>query len=133
MGYGVLLFAGFGLGCASLAWFSQISADGSYLVDYFFPSLLVGGAVGIVSVTVTAAAMADVATDQTGLASGLLNTATQVGLAVGLCTLVLVADVGNQFGGGTRVVDPRALTHGYATAFACAAAVAAAFGDLSLG
>jgi EmrB/QacA subfamily drug resistance transporter len=82
---GMLLLAG------ALVWFSRISADGSYLGDVLFPSLVVAVGLGLAFVPVTIAAVAGTRPDEAGLASGFINTSQQVGGALGLAILVSIA------------------------------------------
>jgi len=85
------LTAGFLFAAVGLGWFTQVSADGSYLADVLFPSLLVAVGIGLFFVSGTVAATAGVAERESGLASGLLNTSQQVGGAVGLAILSTLA------------------------------------------
>lgn len=85
------LTTGFLLTAVGLLWFSQISADGSYLSDVLFPSLVVAVGIGLFFVSGTMAATAGVAAHESGLASGLLNTSQQVGGALGLAILATLA------------------------------------------
>ncbi|MGI9657453.1 MAG: MFS transporter, partial [Gaiellaceae bacterium] len=82
-----LLFLGGGL-----AYFTRVSADGSYFVDLFPGFLLVGVGIGFSFVPVSIAALAGVSGKEAGLASGLINTSQQVGGALGLALLVTIAN-----------------------------------------
>ena len=78
---------------AGLLYFSQVSAHGgTYVGDVLFPSLLAAVGLGFAFVPVTIAAVTGIRPDQAGLASGLVNTAQQVGGALGLAILVAVAN-----------------------------------------
>jgi EmrB/QacA subfamily drug resistance transporter len=84
---GLLLIAG------ALLWFSRVPAGGgSYAADLLGPMLLAAFGLGLSFVPVTIAAMTGTRPDQAGLASGLLNTAQQVGGALGLALLASVAN-----------------------------------------
>ena len=72
---------------AGLYWFSHVSADGSYLGDVLFPSLVVALGMGLAFVPLTIAAMSGVSEDASGLASGVMATAQQIGQALGLAIL----------------------------------------------
>jgi EmrB/QacA subfamily drug resistance transporter len=78
------------MGAASLV-LTQVSVGGSYIGDIFFGLLVVGPGIGLAFVTATVAALADVAEHQSGLASGLSNTALQIGGALGVAIVTTVA------------------------------------------
>jgi hypothetical protein len=64
---------------------------GSYFGDVFFGLLVFGPEVGLAFVTATVAALAGVAEQESGLASGLSNTALQLGAALGVAIATTVA------------------------------------------
>jgi EmrB/QacA subfamily drug resistance transporter len=78
------------LGVGSLL-LTQVSVGGSYFGDIFFGLLVVGPGIGLAFVTATVAALAGVAEREAGLASGLSNTATQIGGALGVAIVTTVA------------------------------------------
>jgi EmrB/QacA subfamily drug resistance transporter len=112
VGFKPILATGMGLIAVGLLWFSQISVDGSFLADILGPSLLAAVGLGFAFVPVTIAAVSGVEDREQGLASGLINTAQQVGGALGLAILAAVA---NSIIGSSR--DPAVLTEGFQTAF----------------
>src|SRR6476646_5409261 len=69
-----------GAGCLLL---TQVSPDGSYFGDIFLGLIVFGPGIGLAFVTATVAALAGIAEHESGLASGLSNTALQVGAALG--------------------------------------------------
>jgi EmrB/QacA subfamily drug resistance transporter len=86
-----VIVAGAVIVAGGLFWLSRIPVDGSYVAD-ILPGMLVmslGG--GGVFVGVATAANAGVGEDRAGLAAGLLNTAQQVGTALGLAILSALA------------------------------------------
>jgi EmrB/QacA subfamily drug resistance transporter len=84
---GLLLIAG------ALLWFSRVPATGgSFAANVLGPSLLAAFGLGLSFVPVTIAAMTGTRPHEAGLASGLLNTAQQVGGALGLALLATVAN-----------------------------------------
>ena len=85
------LTAGFVLAAIGLAWFTQVDANGSYVSDVLFPSIIVAMGIGLFFVSGTLAATAGVKPTESGLASGLLNTSQQVGGALGLAILSTLA------------------------------------------
>jgi MFS family permease len=78
------------MGAGSLL-LTQVSVSGSYFRDIFFGLLVFGPGVGFAFVTATVAALAGVAEHESGLASGLSNTALQTGAALGVAILTTVA------------------------------------------
>jgi EmrB/QacA subfamily drug resistance transporter len=124
VGFKPVLIAGLAFVAAGLVWFSQVSADGSYVGDLLFPSLLAAVGLGLSFVSVTIAAVSGVAERESGLASGLINTAQQIGGALGLAILATIAntrtDDALSAGGGSK----SALTEGFQAAFATGAGFA---------
>ena len=97
----------------------------NYALHLLVPMAMLGLGGGLAFPSLTMIAMADVAPSDTGLASGLLNTAGQVGGAFGLAVLATVAG-GRTFdlvGQGTDVAA--ALAGGYHLAWLVCAAVVA--------
>jgi EmrB/QacA subfamily drug resistance transporter len=78
------------LGAGSLL-LRQVSVGGSYFGDIFFGLLVFGAGIGPVFATVTIAALADVAERESGVVSGLSNSAFQIGGALGVAILSTVA------------------------------------------
>jgi MFS family permease len=78
------------MGAGSLL-LTQASVSGSYFGDIFFGLLVFGPGVGLAFVPATVAALANVAEHESGLASGLSNTALQIGAALGVAILTTVA------------------------------------------
>jgi MFS family permease len=70
---------------------TQVSVGGSYFGDIFFGLLVFGPGVGLAFVTATVAALEGVAEHESGLASGLNNTALQIGAALGVAIATTVA------------------------------------------
>jgi MFS family permease len=78
------------MGAGSLL-LTQVSVSGSYFGDIFVGLLVFGPGVGLAFVPATVAALAGVAEREAGLASGLSNTALQIGGALGVAILTTVA------------------------------------------
>ncbi len=74
-----------------LFWFTGISPTGTYVGDMLFPSLLTALGIGLAFVPATISAVAGVAPQEAGLASGLVNTARLFGGALGLAILAAIA------------------------------------------
>ena len=124
--YGVrpVMIGGLVLVAIGLAWFSQVSADGSFVSDVLGPSVVAAVGAGMVFVPVTISSVAGVAEKDSGLASGLINTSQQIGGALGLALLSTLANTrtDNLAGGGPP--DASALTEGFQLAFLGAAGFA---------
>jgi EmrB/QacA subfamily drug resistance transporter len=115
---------GLALAAAACALLTGVSVGGTYLGD-IFPALVVFGAgLGLTFVASSIAALSGVAESESGLASGLNNTAFQLGgaLGVAVATTVAVSSTSGyvaSHGGADRLV---ALTEGFQSAFlACVA------------
>jgi EmrB/QacA subfamily drug resistance transporter len=105
---------------------TQVSVGGSYFGDIFFGLLVFGPGVGLAFVTASIAALAGVPERDSGLASGLSNTAFQIGAALGVAivTTVAVTRTDNFLAanaGANRLV---ALTEGFQSAFLAVAILA---------
>jgi EmrB/QacA subfamily drug resistance transporter len=129
IGFKPVLIVGMASVVAALVWFSQVSVGGGFAGDVLGPSLLAGVGLGLAFVPVTIAAVTGVRAEESGLASGLINTSQQIGGALGLAVLATVAnsrtdDVLARAGGDPAAL-PRALTEGFQSAFLGGAAVAA--------
>jgi EmrB/QacA subfamily drug resistance transporter len=117
IGFKPTLITGMLFIAAGLLWFSQVSADGGYVSDVLFPSLLAALGLGLSFVPVTIGAVTGTKPQEAGLASGLINTSQQVGGALGLAILSAIATSRtDSFGGGARP-SADALTEGFQTAF----------------
>jgi EmrB/QacA subfamily drug resistance transporter len=113
-----------------LAWLSQISTGSTFVADLFGPYVLIGLGMGLAVTPIAVAGTAGVPREESGLASGLLNTSRTVGASIGLAALATVA--ANRTSGrlsdvaATPAHTAAALTDGYALAFSVAAVVLAA-------
>jgi Na+/melibiose symporter-like transporter len=79
-----VMAAGFIAMAAGMLWYTQIPVDASYWSDLLPGYLLVGFALPFSFIPVSIAALAGVESHEAGLASGLINTAQQIGGAVGV-------------------------------------------------
>ena len=70
-----------------LLYFTQVSVDGSYLGDLLPGFLIIAMGMGFSFVPISIAALAGVAGEGGGLASGLINTSQQIGGALGIAVL----------------------------------------------
>jgi MFS family permease len=124
-GYKPVLVIGLVFIFVGLAWFSRVSVGGGFLTDILGPSLLAAVGLGFSFVTTTIAAVSGVEEEESGLASGLINTSQQVGGALGLAILSTIATSHTEglveSGHGLK----SALTDGFQIAFLGGAAFAA--------
>jgi len=85
-----LLVGGLALDLAGMAWLSRLGDSTPYFPGIAVPLVLMGVGIGLALTPLTAAGIAGVAPDDAGAASGLVNTAHQLGGALGLSILVTV-------------------------------------------
>jgi EmrB/QacA subfamily drug resistance transporter len=111
------LAAGLLIAGSGLALFARAPVGGSFVVDVLPAMILLGFGAGIAFNPVLLAAMSDVAPEEAGLASGLVNTAFLMGGALGLAVLASLAAsrTGTLAAGGDSRLA--ALTGGYHAAF----------------
>jgi predicted MFS family arabinose efflux permease len=111
---------------------TQASGHGDYWSHVFPAMVILGVGLGGSFVPITIAATTGVAPEDSGLASGLLNTTQQVGGALGLAVLSTVSTtrVTNALHVGAPL--PVALTHGFKGGFIVAAIICAAGAMLAL-
>jgi EmrB/QacA subfamily drug resistance transporter len=109
------------------AWLSTIGPDSSYWAHVFGPACLVALALGLLFTPLASAATAGVHYTEAGLASGVLNTARQMGGSLGLAILTTIATAATTAQLKGHVPLPAAQTHGYSQAFlvACGISVVA--------
>ena len=91
VGFKPVLAIGLLLIAVALAWFSRVSVDGGFTTDILGPSVIAAAGLGFAFVTTTIAAVSGVRDEESGLASGLINTSQQIGGALGLAVLATVA------------------------------------------
>jgi EmrB/QacA subfamily drug resistance transporter len=91
VGFRAVAAAGMALIGAGSLLLTQASVGGSYFGDIFFGLIVYGPGIGLAFVTASIAALAGVAERESGLASGLSNTAFQVGAALGVAIVTTVA------------------------------------------
>jgi EmrB/QacA subfamily drug resistance transporter len=109
------LAVGFVLASASLFLFARAPVDGNFAMDVLPAMILLGLGAGMAFNPVLLAAMSDVKPEDSGLASGVVNTAFMMGGALGLAVLASLADWRTNDLGGAK--DLSALTSGYHLAF----------------
>jgi fucose permease len=111
------LLPGLALIVVGLALFQRAPVDGNYLKDILPVMLLLGIGAGLAFPALMTLAMSEVGPNDSGLASGLVNTTQQVGGALGLAVLATLSTTHTRglldLGETTSV----ALTSGYDLAF----------------
>jgi EmrB/QacA subfamily drug resistance transporter len=127
-----VLASGMALLSLGLLWFTQVSVQGSYLVDLAPGFILAGIGLGFAFVPDTIAALSGVEERDAGVSSGLINTSQQIGGAIGVAALVTVATshTGDVLASaGARASDPAVIasasTDGFQMAFLWGAGLAA--------
>jgi EmrB/QacA subfamily drug resistance transporter len=137
IGIRVPLLVGPALIFAGMAWLTRLSASSNYL-DLLGPLLILALGMGQCFVPLTVTAVAGVKDNETGLASALLNTAQQIGGAVGLAVLGTVSAsaissrLADSHGHLSAAAVASATTHGYTNAFGVAAILTVAAFIVSL-
>nr|WP_254678551.1 MFS transporter [Arthrobacter sp. 24S4-2] len=87
-GNALLLAAGFTLTLAGIAWLAQFTSDTPYLTGVALRMVLIGIGQGLAFGPLTAAGIAGTTAANAGAASGLVNTAHQLGSSLGVGVLV---------------------------------------------
>jgi len=129
------LVGGLAFAACGLLWFAHAPDNGHFVRDILPSMILLGVGAGVAFNPVLLAAMSDVGPSESGLASGVVNTAFMMGGSLGLAALASLASWRTQTllasGAGQRF----ALTGGYQWAFlvgACFAALGALLGAVLL-
>ncbi len=118
---------GLALAALGLGLFALAPVDGNFWIHVLPGMLLLGIGCGLALNPVMLAVMAEVAPEESGLASGVANTSFMMGGALGLAVLASLA-AAQTLG---EPPSPAALTRGYHLAFALGAAFAAAAASLA--
>lgn len=122
------LAAGLWLAALGLALFARAPVNGSFVVDVLPGMMLLGLGAGMAFNPVLLAAMSEVGPSDSGLASGVVNTAFMMGGALGLAVLASAAAARTASMDAAGAQLPLALTGGYNLAFLVGAVFAAAAG-----
>ncbi|KVF14960.1 disulfide bond formation protein DsbA [Burkholderia vietnamiensis] len=124
--------AGLLIAACGLALFSRAPVDGGFVWHVLPGMTLLGIGAGVAFNPVLLAAMSDVEPADSGLASGIVNTAFMMGGALGLAVLASLAAARTEALAAAQAAPLDALNGGYHAAFAVGAAFAAAAGLLGL-
>jgi EmrB/QacA subfamily drug resistance transporter len=119
-GFKPMLIAGAGLIAIGTFAFSFLGPDSSYWFHLLPAFILLAIGFGLSFISVTVASTAGIPGNEAGLASGLINTSQQIGGALGLAILAVIATsvtLGDQAAGQSVVA---ATVHGYQMAFLAA-------------
>jgi EmrB/QacA subfamily drug resistance transporter len=111
------LALGLGLAALALLWFARVPVDGTFVKDVLPSMILIGIGGGLAFNPVLMASMSDVEPQESGLASGITNTAFMMGGALGLATLASLAASRTSHLLATGESTAAALTGGYHWAF----------------
>jgi EmrB/QacA subfamily drug resistance transporter len=130
-GPGRVLATGMTLLGAGMLLFASIDARGSWTANVFVPSLLCASGIGCSFVSTTIAATTSLPREDSGLASGLVNTSFQMGGSIGLALLATIA-AGRTAAVAGGVSQAAALTEGFQRAFAVGGGVALAGAGVAL-
>lgn len=119
MRYGIKrpLAAGLSIAAVALLLFARAPVGGHFLVDLLPGMILLGSGAGIAFNPVLLAAMSDVPPEESGLASGVVNTSFMMGGALGLAVLASIAASRTDSLAASGDGQLAALTGGYHLAF----------------
>ena len=124
VGAKVVMSIGMTLIGAGIAWATQVPVHGHFLADLAGPFVVAGAGTAFSFIPISVAALEGVTERQSGLASGLLNTSTQFGAAIGtaIASSVLASGTNALLRAGDAA--PTALTGGFHRTFWVLAAIA---------
>jgi EmrB/QacA subfamily drug resistance transporter len=107
-----------------IIWATQVPVHGHFLADLAGPFLVAGAGTAFSFIPISVAALAGVSEHQSGLASGLLNTSTQIGGAIGtaIASSVAASATNTLLRAGDAL--PTALTGGFHQTFWVLGAIA---------
>jgi len=120
LGFKAPIVGGLLLLAAGMAALSLVRPDGNFAADVLPASLVAATGMALAFIPSLGTAISSAKPEEGGLASGIVNTAYQVGSALGLALMAALAT--SQ--GADRLGDVEALTDGYSAAFLGAAGIA---------
>lgn len=113
-GYKGVMVMGYVLLAIALFMLSGVSSHGSYWADVFAASIIAAGGMSLAYIPTTMLAMGSAQPEQSGLASGIINTSYQVGSAIGLALMTALAAMVHTTGAHT---EAEALTQAFSATF----------------
>ncbi|MFI5952146.1 MFS transporter [Cryptosporangium sp. NPDC051539] len=124
IGAGAVMAVGMGMIAGGIAWITRVPVDGHFWPDLAGPLVLTGAGTAFGFIPISVAGLAGVAEPQAGVASGLLNTAQQIGgaLGVAIASTVATTHTATVLAGGAAL--PFALTQGFHYAWWVCSAIA---------
>jgi predicted MFS family arabinose efflux permease len=120
-----VLSVGLSIATVGFILLTRINGHGDYASHIVPAMIVIGSGLGMSFVPITIAATSGVASEDSGLASGLLNTTQQVGGSLGLAILSSVSTSRTTGALQDGSALPVALTHGFKGAFVVAAVLCA--------
>jgi MFS family permease len=121
------LVAGLGLLAVAMLLFvaTPSTTDGSFITHVLPASLVAAGGMSLAYIPALMSAVSHARKEESGLASGIVNTSYQIGSALGLAIVVAIASAQTLVDESNGVGSVDALNNGYHLAFTAAAIVAA--------
>lgn len=120
------LLAGLAVLTLSLLLFSNMSIDGSFTTQVLPASILAALGMSLAYIPGTIASMSGARPEETGLASGIVNTSYQIGSALGLAIIAAIAAAVTKTAVVSNTSDIEALHDGFSKAFLSAAVLSGA-------
>ena len=105
------------LAAGGMVWQSTLTVHGTFLGTILGPGILTMTGAGLLMTPITAAATSRVPAPEQGAVSGVLNTSSQLGGALGLTVLTAAASGRISSHAQSGVIAPEELTAGYSLAF----------------
>lgn len=124
-GPGPVMVLGMSMIAAGILWATRVPVDGTFWHDLVGPFLVTGAGTAFGFIPISVAGLTGIAQQHAGVASGLLNTAQQVGGALGVAIASTVATTHTVTRLAEGAPGPEALTAGFQAAFWACCAIAA--------
>ncbi len=119
-GFKPLLVVGTALATVGVFMMSLLTVESTYINNLLPAFIVLSVGFGVCVVAITIAATSGVPSNEAGLASGLINTSQQIGGALGLAILAVVAGSGTAAALSSGMDQTHAIVQGYKNAFLCA-------------